>query len=177
MTDSSGISQSTDIRGLVEHLVGVVEALQAEVHQLKPTGPVSPSTHSRSPIRRRLLPTDGDPVDLDVLAQWVTGLQVRYASETDWLRPCWWRHGFVVEELAALREAWLAAFDTPEPSDRAARLRWHEEADRCRERIRRTSSIGTGCSAASHVPDDLVSEDPRWIEESAAITASPNFHI
>ena len=118
---------------------------------------------------RRTLPTDGEPVELDVLAEWVNSLQVRYATESDWLRPCWWRHGLVVEELAALREAWLAVYDASEQTDRATRLRWHEDAEKCRERIRRTISIGSGCSAVSHVPDDPVTDDPRWTEELAVL--------
>jgi hypothetical protein len=104
-----------------------------------------------------------------VLAKWVNSLQVRYATESDWLKPCWWRHGFVVEELAALREAWLAVYDASDPIDQATGLKWHEDAEKCRERIRKTVSIGSGCSAVSHLPDDPVTDDRRWIEEFAAL--------
>ena len=131
---------------------------------LRPRPPVG-----RSPATKRTLPTEGEPVELAVLATWVESLQVRYAAAGDWLRPCWWRHGFVVEELAALRVAWLAVYDTSEPVDATAGIRWHEEAEKCRERIRRTISIGPGCSAVSHKPDEAVTEDPRWSEEIAML--------
>ena len=121
------------------------------------------------PATKRTLPTEGEPVDLAVLAKWVESLQVRYAAAGDWLRPCWWRHGFVVEELAALRVAWLAVYDASEPVDATAGVRWHDEAEKCRERIRRTISVGPGCSAVSHKPDEAVTADIRWSEESAAL--------
>ena len=118
---------------------------------------------------RRTLPTDGEPVDLAVLAEWVESFMVRYAAAGDWLKPCWWRHGFVVEELAALRMAWLAVYDASEPVDPTAGVRWHDEAEKCRERIRRTIGAGPGCSAVSHKPDDPVIGDTRWSEDSAAL--------
>ena len=74
-----------------------------------------------------------------------------------------------MEELAALREAWLALYDASEPIDRATGLKWHEDAEKWHERIRKTISIGSGCSAASHMPDDPVTDDRRWTEESAPL--------
>ena len=108
-------------------------------------------------------------MDLADLAKWVESLQVRYAAAGDWLRPCWWRHGFVVEELAALRMAWLGVYDTSGPRRPTAGVRWHEEAEKCRERIRRTISAGPGCTAVSHKPDEAGTEDPRWTEECAVL--------
>ena len=143
--------------------------LQDEVVDLKSGRSASATAASGVPATRRTRPTDSEPVDLAVLAEWVNSLQVRYATEADWLKPCWWRHGFVVEELAALREAWLAVYDASEPTDRAIRLKWHEDAEKCRERVRKTISIGSGCSAVSHIPDDPVTDDPRWTEEFAAV--------
>ena len=32
---------------------------------------------------------------------------MQYAAAGDWLEPCWWQHGFAVNELIALRKAWL----------------------------------------------------------------------
>jgi len=74
-----------------------------------------------------------------------------------------------VEELAALREAWLAVYDASEPIDRGTGLKWHEDAEKCRERIRKTISVGSGCSAVSHLPDDPVTKDPHWSEEFAVL--------
>jgi hypothetical protein len=153
----------------VEDLVDRVADLQAEVDGLKSARPSIATPAKQVPATGRTLPTDGEPVELAVLAEWVNSLQVRYATEADWLKPCWWRHGFVVEELAALREAWLAVYNASEPIDRAIGLKWHEDAEKCRERIRKTISIGSGCSAVSHMPDDPVTDDPRWTEEFAAL--------
>jgi hypothetical protein len=153
----------------MEVLLGRVDDLQAEVADLKSGRSASATAAKQVPATRRTLPTEGEPVDLVALATWVNSLQVRYAAEADWLKPCWWRHGFVVEELAALREAWLAVYDASEPIDRATGLKWHEDAEKCRERIRKTMNIGSGCSAVSHMPDDPVRDDPRWAEELAIL--------
>ena len=167
--EAKGDRKPGDLWALVTDLVSRVSELQAEVVDLRSgRSPVATAT-DRVPATRRTLPTDGEPVDLAVLAVWVNSLQIRYAAEADWLKPCWWRHGFVVEELAALREAWLAVYDASEPTDRATGLKWHEDAEKCRERIRKAISIGSGCSAVSHMPDDPVTTDPRWTEEFAAL--------
>ena len=139
------------------------------------SGAHSPDDRRRSglPATRRTLPTEGEPVDLGVLADWVESLQVRYAAAGDWLRPCWWRHGFVVEELAALRSAWLAVYNASEPVDPTAGVRWHEEAEKCRERIRRTIGAGPGCSAVSHKPDEPIADDSHWSEELAVLHGQP----
>jgi hypothetical protein len=114
--DAAGDKTPGDLRALVEELVGRVADLQDEVVDLKSGRSASATAASGLPATWRTLPTDGEPVDLAVLAEWVNSLQVRYATEADWLKPCWWRHGFVVEELAALREAWLAVYAS-EPID------------------------------------------------------------
>jgi hypothetical protein len=163
---SEGVGDGTagDLRTLVEDVLARVEALYADVDILKSDRPASATAVKQVPAKRRTLPTEGEPVDLAVLAEWVESLQVRYAAAGDWLRPCWWRHGFVVEELAALRVAWLAVYDASEPVDPTAGVRWHDEAEKCRERIRRTIGVGPGCSAVSHKPDEPVTDDPRWSE-------------
>ena len=153
-----------DVHTLVERLLDEVELLRAEVDGLKAGRPALGTTES---LWRRTIPTERNPVEIADLSEWVASLVTRYASSGDWLRPCWWRHGFVVEELAALRVAWLAVFDAEQSSDPTAGVRWHEEAERCRERIRRTISAGPGCTAVSHRPDQPVTDDPRWAEEQA----------
>lgn len=153
----------------MEDLVARVEALHAEVLDLRSVRATSDPAAPKVPATRRTHPSEGEPVDLADLAEWVQSLQVRYAAAGDWLRPCWWRHGFVVEELATLRVAWLAVYDAREPVDPMAGVRWHDEAERCRERIRRTISAGPGCSAVSHKPDERVTDDTRSSEECAAL--------
>lgn len=168
-SDSVGEDASGELLALVDELVGRVEALHADVARLKSDRSESTPGGAEGPFRRRTLPTEDEPVDLAVLADWVDSLVARYAAAGDWLRPCWWRHGFVVEELAALRVAWLAVYDSSEPVDPTAGMRWHDEADKCRERVRRTIATGPGCSAVSHKHDEPVSEDPRWAEELVAL--------
>ncbi len=168
---SEGVGDRTpgDLAALVEDLVARVEALHADVVRLKSQQPASATATTQVGAVRRTHPTEGEPVDLAVLAQWVESLMVRYAAAGDWLRPCWWRHGFVVEELAALRVAWLAVYDASGPVDATAGIRWHDEAERCRERIRQTIGVGPGCSTVSHKPDEPVTEDSRWVEQLAAL--------
>ncbi len=169
MPDGTGRGTPGGFEALVRHLLGEVEGLRAEVNRLKAGRPAPAATTEEVAAARRTLPTEGDPVNMAALVEWVESLVVRYASTGDWLRPCWWRHGFVVEELAALRVAWLAVFDADEPADATAGVKWHEEAEKCRERIRRTISSGPGCSGASHKPDQPVTADPRWAEERAEL--------
>jgi hypothetical protein len=164
-----GDSAPSGLPELVEDLLVEVEALRADVDRLKSQQGAWATAGKQVPATKRTLPTEGEPIELAVLAKWVESLQVRYAAAGDWLRPCWWRHGFVVEELAALRVAWLAVYDTTEPVDATAGVTWHEEAEKCRERIRQTIGVGQGCSAVSHTPDEPVTEDSRWVEELAAL--------
>ncbi|MGO8862022.1 MAG: hypothetical protein ACLQRH_14825 [Acidimicrobiales bacterium] len=129
---SEGVSGPTPagLPAVVENLVAAMEALRADVNTLKSLQSGAATSKKRDRVKRRTLPTEGEPVDLAVLAEWVESLEVRYAADGDWLRPCWWRHGFVIEELAALRQAWLAVYDESEAADARAALRWHEQAER-----------------------------------------------
>ena len=162
-----GDNAPRDLRALVERLLSEVENLRAVVDGLK-TGRSTPGAAGLGQsLELHSLPGEHDPVEMAALCEWVDSFVTRYASAGDWIRPCWWRHGYVVEELAALRVAWLAVFDAEQPTDPAAGVRWHEDAERCRERIRRTISAGPGCTAVSHRPDQPVNDDPRWAEERA----------
>jgi hypothetical protein len=134
------------------------------------SGDRQPPGHVTSPscIPTAFGPT-GESVDLEHLAKWVEWMQERYASTGDWLRPCWWRHGYVVEELSALRSSWLGVYSADEPPAPTAALTWHEQAEKCRDRIRRTISTGPGCTAVGHKPDQSVTDDPRWADERAGV--------
>jgi hypothetical protein len=169
VSEGEGDGREGGLGALVEELVARVEAMHAELADLKSVRSASDKAVPKVTVVRRTLPTDGEPVDLGVLAEWVESIVVRYAASGDWLRPCWWRHGFVVEELAALRMAWLAIYDASEPVDPTAGVKWHDEAERCRERIRRTISNGPGCSVVSHKPDEPIAGDPRWSANQALL--------
>lgn len=75
----------------------------------------------------------GEQGSLDELGIWVDWLRDRYGLRPHEIPTCWEHHGALVEELSALRTAWLSAFacDAP-PGDP---LRWHEAFDRARRRL------------------------------------------
>jgi len=165
------------IRTDLAHLTDRVEVVEALARRLQrwvdalPGGP-APSDGAKAPeaIKKTCSPT-GEAIDLEALAEWVDQIQDRYAATDDWLRPCWWRHGFVIEELTALRFSWMGVYKSDEPPATTAALKWHEDAGKCRERIRKAIGTGPGCTAVSHKPDRSATDDPRWVEERAALFA------
>ena len=161
----------SELARLTDRVVGaeaLMRRLEQRVDEL--SGDRQPSDDASSPacIQTASVPT-GEDIDLEELARWVDRMQERYAATGDWLRPCWGRHGFVVEELSALRTSWLGVYSAEEPPAPTAALTWHEQAEKCRDRIRRTISTGPGCTAVSHKPDESVSDDPRWADERAVV--------
>lgn len=85
---------------------------------------------------------------------------------TDWLRDryqlheripaCWYAHGPLVEEISALRTAWVGAYLDPharldQPAD------WHQLLERTLDRIRDWDR--SGCADGSHRPDQPLHED------------------
>ena len=163
------------MREELDDLVGRVTEVEALVRNLRnrvddrpgDRRPPDDADPDAAPEGKR--PPPGDGIDLDSLAKWVDQIQQRYASAGDWLRPCWWRHGFVVEELAALRTAWTSVYESDEPPASTAALKWHEDAAKCRERIRRAISTGPGCTAVSHKSDQPITDDPRWADERSEL--------
>ena len=154
------------------HLDDRVEGLEAQVARLRRdikrpvSGKPEPDDSSTTVIPRRWPSPEGQVAELGSLAEWVTELQEQYAAAGDWLVPCWWRHRFAVNELAALRISWLAIERSDESS---AALDWHEAAEKCRERVRQAIGDGPGCTPVEHYPDRPVTNDPRWIEEQRAL--------
>ena len=166
-----------NLRTVVERLRLEVSVLTARLDELSAEREASAPTTKVVASRTRAVPTDGDPVELGVLAEWVDGLLIRYGAEGDWLKPCWWRHGLVVEELAALRVAWLAVYDGTSVSDASEGVKWHEQAEKCRQRIRKTISVGTGCSAGTHRAEDPITNDPRWGKELTELGIRPRIEL
>lgn len=159
----------------VEGLEALVRVLERRLNELGHRERQSIETGPSVVVWRTLSRAD-ETVELARLAQWVDWLQERYAAAGDWLRPCWWRHGLVVEELAALRTAWLGVYECDQETAVTAALSWHESAERCRERIRRVIGSGPGCTALTHRPDQPVTSDPRWIQERAALGETHDPH-
>lgn len=109
----------------------------------------------------------------DAAEQW--GLLVDW---TDWLREryqlheripsCWYAHGALIEELSALRTAWVGAVLDPQ-----ARLddpaRWHELLERTLDRIREWDR--SGCSDGTHRAEQPLPDDTDHSHRERAIHA------
>jgi hypothetical protein len=151
------------------HLANRIEGLEAQLVQLRrqvnrssDTGKLDQNGTDSMDGTRCWLSPEEQTAELESLASWVDELQRQYAAAGDWLVPCWCQHGFAVNELIALRTAWLGVDSSDEPGNA---LEWHEAAEKCRERIRQAIGDGPGCTAVEHYPDRAVTEDRRWIEE------------
>jgi len=170
------VDDDQDIQWDLPRLADRVDGLDARLYKLEGQvaelcGARRSSDDSGSPNVVRLTVWHAmEPEELENLAKWVDGLQERYAAAGDWLRPCWWRHGFVVEELTALRTAWLGLSQPDDQATSMAAVQWHEAAEKCRERVRRAIGTGPGCTAVNHKPDQLGTDDPRWAYERAALS-------
>jgi len=126
-------SDVQDLHERVEDLYSAVRGLSQIVSAQAPShgasnGPASGGGQRFSPLVQR--------EELGELADWVDVYQEYYNLDRMWLHSCWWRHPMVVQELAALRGAWMAVYQSDEPVHGAAALQWHEAAVRCRSRIR-----------------------------------------
>lgn len=87
---------------------------------------------------------------LDELEDWVGWALDRYALDRRTVPPCWDQHGALVEELSALRTAWIAAYAlTGRPE---APLEWHGQFAVARQRLADWASR-TGCRPGEHRPD------------------------
>ena len=84
---------------------------------------------------------------LDALDDWVCWLTHRYALDHRTVPPCWGRHGALLEELSALRTAWLSAYAVTSSGD--APLDWHAHFAATRQRLADWVSR-TGCRNEQH---------------------------
>jgi hypothetical protein len=101
------------------------------------------------------------PAQWAALDTWVRWLVTRYALDHRDVPPCWYRHGYLVEELSALRGAHLVAFDPSQPA--SAPADWHTTFGNTRTRIRDWNTR-TGCKPAQHradTPADWAQEPDR----------------
>lgn len=81
------------------------------------------------------------------LSQWITAIYGKYPDGN--LKGCWQHHPNVVEELQALRNAWLSAYQGSRSSARAV-MDWHN-FDRPNTAKRITQSLSTcNCPPAKH---------------------------
>jgi hypothetical protein len=157
---------SRDLHGRVEDLDSALRGLsqiasaQARSHGVSSDRPAAAGQRFSPVVQRE---------ELGELADWVDFYQEYYDLDRMWLYSCWWRHPMVVQELAALRGAWMAIYQSDEPVHGLAALQWHEAAVRCRSRIREAITNGAGCLHNSHRPQWLMSDSAFWVEEGQAL--------
>lgn len=87
---------------------------------------------------------------LEALNDWTRWLARRYALDHRTVPPCWAKHGALLEELSALRTAWLTAFAVTSTGD--APLTWHTNFAASRQRLADWVSR-TGCRSGEHRAD------------------------
>jgi hypothetical protein len=151
----------------VEGLEALVAEVRRELKKKSDTGTLK-TDHNATDVDRQWPSLKEQQAGLGSLAKWVDELQMQYAAAGDWLVPCWWRHGFAVNELIALRKAWLGLKTSDEPN---AALDWHEAAEKCRVRIHKTIGDGPGCTPVEHYPERPRTKDHRWVEERELLVA------
>jgi hypothetical protein len=84
----------------------------------------------------------------EALSDWIAWLADRYTLDHRTVPPCWDQHGALVEELSALRTAWLASYavTTARPE---APLAWHAQFADTRHRLVDWVAR-TGCRPGEH---------------------------
>ena len=97
------------------------------------------------------------------LAGWVDWLVDRYGL-TERVPGCWYRHPPLLEELSALRCAWLGAYESPaaRPADG---VYWHDALDRVLARLAEWDRCG--CVRGVHRDDIPVAGDGTVLAERA----------
>ena len=102
-----------------------------------------------------------------LLVDWTNWLRERYQLH-ERVPSCWYTHGALIEELTALRTAWIGAVLDPQ-----ARLddptRWHELLERTLDRIRQWDR--TGCNDGIHRGEQPLPDDTDLIHRERAIQA------
>jgi hypothetical protein len=146
----------------IEGLEALVAEVRRELKKRSDAGKLKQDHKSATDGNRQWPSPKDQQAGLGSLAEWVDELQMEYSAAGDWLVPCWWQHGFAVNELIALRTAWLGLKTSDEPS---AALDWHEAAEKCRVRIHTAIGDGPGCTPVEHYPERPRTKDHRWVEE------------
>jgi hypothetical protein len=110
-----------------------------------------PSTRSESfapvPVCWATLTPDETLAQLEALADWTAWLLDRYVLDYRTVPACWARHDALVEELSALRGAWLTAYALEARGD--APLHWHTDFAAARQRLTEWAAR-TGCRPGEH---------------------------
>lgn len=120
-------------------------------------------------INWRTLEDTDAPQVWNELRDWVTWFTHRYNLPIRKIPPCWYKHGALVEELAALHTAWLVSYDSLDAG--YGPIGWHE---RLAVAIPRLATWYNGECHNGHTElpqngDDAVPSDwADWIMQSHA---------
>lgn len=128
--------------------------LRAQVDYLLERFTESPALTER-PVNWAVLDAQQAAEQWGLLVEWTDWLRDRYQLH-EAIPACWYAHGAMVEELSALRSAWVGAYLDPQaaPGDPAT---WHDLLDRTRYRIRQWDR--NGCADGTHRPDLELPDD------------------
>lgn len=112
-------------------------------------------------VNWRALTRDEAKAEWAQLGQWVHWLVNRYQLTMSQVPACWPAHGALVEELSALRTAWVASYEADTRSPIAG-IEWHQQFDHCRSRMTQwTKAVAGGCDGGkSHKPEGAAPPDP-----------------
>jgi len=113
----------------------------------KPSTRFNPEVFPSLPVCWATLTDQEMQEEHQALADWIAWLVDRYTLDHRTVPPCWDQHGALVEELSALRTAWLASYAlTGRPE---APLEWHAAFAMARQRLA-DSVARTGCRPSEH---------------------------
>jgi hypothetical protein len=156
---TAGLGRAFTMIGTV---TGQVDAILDELQARKPNTGITP-------IRWADLDAETAHRTWAALYDWVTWLLDRYAIR-EIPRPCWYKHGLIVEELTALWLAWQGAY--AQDSTSATALIWHEHLDHSRDRIRLRLVSQGNCATAGHQPPALQPHGPEIRADFAAFCSA-----
>lgn len=128
--------------------------LRAQVDYLLERLAESPAVAER-PVNWAALDVDRAAEQWRLLTSWIDWLRDRYQLHES-VPACWYAHGAMVEELSALRSAWITAYLDPQasPGDPAI---WHDLLERTRSRLHGWDR--NGCADGAHRPDLPIPDD------------------
>lgn len=114
----------TELVALLSERVNLV----ADGSDTEPSPPPPDGTEEEPPVTSwAQRASDDDWLDLIEWVEWLT-TTYELVHFTGKLVPCWPAHGGVVEELAGLRSAWIAAQRIAVDADTDALAAWHDRA-------------------------------------------------
>ncbi|MEU4603480.1 hypothetical protein AB0F43_10920 [Kribbella sp. NPDC023972] len=148
----TAVARLNDTVASLGHTVASFEDLLTRLAVARPShGRGKPADASSvEPVRSWLrLPEDPAAVEavLSELLPWMESTYLRYATARETLPPCWLWHPEIVEELLWLMDAWNAAYDSDEASNKLVGD-WH---DRQRPGVtRRIGEYAPACDVLAH---------------------------